>query len=311
MGDTGWCSVAEELLVKFRTDPPHALTASTSHYTVEQCGRMGLAPTQEYGRAPTSLWLSVCLAQFSLLSEVRGVISPQDLDRFDNLVLKREIESMKARQPSGPSIGTDSYSMISYSDTVSSSSSHFTATTVSSARVSPSWLFLLLSMPAPGSPTTSSLPWSAVKAFHPAGSPVQSASPMDSPKALYFSLQTGCNSMICRCSKVMLWHILDISVPLRPRRHYSLHGVWAWCSVSLCPQRGRRSGSLPGPPLCLHAQVSATCRCHTMPAAIHQLWLVLLNHLPKDAGCLLPIPVGTAAARPAASCPSPCPLSSI
>ncbi|XP_068771021.1 whirlin isoform X2 [Struthio camelus] len=73
-------------------------------------------------------------AKFSLLSEVRGVISPQDLDRFDNLVLKREIESMKARQPSGPSIGTDSYSMLSYSDTVSSSSSHFTSTTVSSAR---------------------------------------------------------------------------------------------------------------------------------------------------------------------------------
>uniref|UniRef100_A0A8C9MWJ2 Whirlin n=1 Tax=Serinus canaria TaxID=9135 RepID=A0A8C9MWJ2_SERCA len=72
-------------------------------------------------------------AKFSLLSEVRGVISPQDLDRFDNLVLKREIESMKARQPAGPS--PDSYSMMSYSDTVSSSSSHFTATTVSSARV--------------------------------------------------------------------------------------------------------------------------------------------------------------------------------
>lgn len=67
------------------------------------------------------------------------MISPQDLDRFDNLVLKREIESMKARQPSGPSISTDCYSMMSYSDTVSSSSSHFTATTVSSARVSPSW----------------------------------------------------------------------------------------------------------------------------------------------------------------------------
>ncbi|XP_061867753.1 whirlin [Colius striatus] len=73
-------------------------------------------------------------AKFSLLSEVRGVISPQDLDRFDNLVLKREIESMKARQPPGPGVGTDSCSAMSYSDTVSSSSSHFTATTVSSAR---------------------------------------------------------------------------------------------------------------------------------------------------------------------------------
>ncbi|KAM6316472.1 whirlin [Podargus strigoides] len=83
-------------------------------------------------------------AKFSLLSEVRGVISPQDLDRFDNLVLKREIESMKARQPSGPSVGTDSYSMMSYSDTISSSSSHFTATTVSSARERLLWLIDLM-----------------------------------------------------------------------------------------------------------------------------------------------------------------------
>ncbi|NWI45314.1 WHRN protein, partial [Picathartes gymnocephalus] len=81
-------------------------------------------------------------AKFSLLSEVRGVISPQDLDRFDSLVLKREIESLKARQPAGPS--TDSYSMMSYSDTVSSSSSHFTATTVSSARERLLWLIDLM-----------------------------------------------------------------------------------------------------------------------------------------------------------------------
>lgn len=106
-------------------------------------------------------------AKFSLLSEVRGVISPQDLDRFDNLVLKREIESMKARQPVGPS--TDSYSMMSYSDTVSSSSSHFTATTVSSARVGPSCLIPFLSAPPPGSPTANCFPWSGVKAFTPQG----------------------------------------------------------------------------------------------------------------------------------------------
>ncbi|KAI1232054.1 hypothetical protein IHE44_0007105 [Lamprotornis superbus] len=98
-------------------------------------------------------------AKFSLLSEVRGVISPQDLDRFDNLVLKREIESMKARQPTGPS--TDSYSMMSYSDTVSSSSSHFTATTVSSARVRPSCLTPFLPAPPPGNPTANCFPWSA------------------------------------------------------------------------------------------------------------------------------------------------------
>lgn len=75
-----------------------------------------------------------CL-QFSLLSEVRGTISPQDLDRFDHLVLRREIESMKARQPPGPGTG-DTYSMVSYSDTGSSTGSHGTSTTVSSARVS-------------------------------------------------------------------------------------------------------------------------------------------------------------------------------
>ncbi|XP_048414713.2 whirlin isoform X2 [Stegostoma tigrinum] len=71
-------------------------------------------------------------AKFSLLSEVRSVISPQDLDRFDNMVLKREIESMKARQNS--STGTDSYSVMSYGDTASSSVSYFTSTTLSSAR---------------------------------------------------------------------------------------------------------------------------------------------------------------------------------
>ncbi|KAF5917663.1 hypothetical protein HPG69_013499, partial [Diceros bicornis minor] len=72
---------------------------------------------------------------FSLLSEVRGTISPQDLDRFDHLVLRREIESMKARQPPGPGAG-DTYSTVSYSDTGSSTGSHGTSTTVSSARVS-------------------------------------------------------------------------------------------------------------------------------------------------------------------------------
>ncbi|XP_007442613.1 whirlin, partial [Python bivittatus] len=81
-------------------------------------------------------------AKFSLLSEVRGVISPQDLDHFDNLVLKREIEFMKARQPSGT--GTDSYSTMSYNDSASSAESHFTSTTVSSARERLLWLIDLM-----------------------------------------------------------------------------------------------------------------------------------------------------------------------
>lgn len=166
--------------------------------TTEQ-GEDGASRAQECGHAPTSLWLSVCLAQFSLLSEVRGVISPQDLDRFDNLVLKREIESMKARQPSGPSIGTDSYSMMSYSDTVSSSSSHFTSTTVSSARVSLFQLFLFLSSPAPGSPAANSVPPSAPKAFPPA----RSLLPRWVPPKLFYPL-TSCQGLInsgCRLSQ--------------------------------------------------------------------------------------------------------------
>ncbi|XP_072096053.1 whirlin isoform X1 [Mobula birostris] len=71
-------------------------------------------------------------AKFSLLSEVRSIITPQDLDRFDSMVLRREIESMKTRQNS--SIGTDSYSAMSYGETASSSSSYYTSTTLSSAR---------------------------------------------------------------------------------------------------------------------------------------------------------------------------------
>nr|XP_012624270.1 whirlin isoform X2 [Microcebus murinus] len=82
-------------------------------------------------------------AKFSLLSEVRGTISPQDLDRFDHLVLRREIESMKARQPPGPGAG-DTYSMVSYSDTGSSTGSHGTSTTVSSARERLLWLIDLM-----------------------------------------------------------------------------------------------------------------------------------------------------------------------
>nr|XP_030714764.1 whirlin isoform X1 [Globicephala melas] len=82
-------------------------------------------------------------AKFLLLSEVRGTISPQDLDRFDHLVLRREIESMKARQPPSPVAG-DTYSMVSCSDTGSSTGSHGTSTTVSSARERLLWLIDLM-----------------------------------------------------------------------------------------------------------------------------------------------------------------------
>ncbi|TSK72075.1 Whirlin [Bagarius yarrelli] len=52
-------------------------------------------------------------AKFSLLSEMRGLITAQDLERFDALVLRREIEALKARQGAagGAAIQTDSFSM--------------------------------------------------------------------------------------------------------------------------------------------------------------------------------------------------------
>ncbi|XP_072309550.1 whirlin isoform X5 [Eucyclogobius newberryi] len=75
-------------------------------------------------------------AKFSLLSEVRGVVTPQDLERFDALVLRREIQALKARQgPGATGLLGDSGSMVSYPDTLTSSSASFmTNTTLSSAR---------------------------------------------------------------------------------------------------------------------------------------------------------------------------------
>ncbi|GAA6097070.1 whirlin isoform X1 [Tachysurus ichikawai] len=82
-------------------------------------------------------------AKFSLMSEMRGLISAQDLERFDALVLRKEIEALKARQGAagGAALHTDSFSMVSYPDTLASSSgSYMTSTTLSSARERLLWL---------------------------------------------------------------------------------------------------------------------------------------------------------------------------
>ncbi len=87
-------------------------------------------------RARSHSRLCTCVyLQFSLLSEVRGLVTPQDVERFDGLVLRREIEALKARQGGGAGF-QDSFSMVSYPDTLASSSASFmTNTTLSSARV--------------------------------------------------------------------------------------------------------------------------------------------------------------------------------
>ncbi|XP_032426103.1 whirlin isoform X1 [Xiphophorus hellerii] len=82
-------------------------------------------------------------AKFSLLSEVRGLVTPQDLERFDGLVLRREIQALKARQGTAGAANAqpDRLSMVSFPDTLTSSSASFlTNTTLSSARERLLWL---------------------------------------------------------------------------------------------------------------------------------------------------------------------------
>ncbi|XP_061836738.2 whirlin isoform X4 [Nerophis lumbriciformis] len=81
--------------------------------------------------------------KFSLLSEVRGLVTPQDLEHFDGLVLQREIQALKARQGTAgaTALHADSLSMVSYPDTLTSSLASFmTNTTLSSARERLLWL---------------------------------------------------------------------------------------------------------------------------------------------------------------------------
>ncbi|XP_019613977.1 PREDICTED: LOW QUALITY PROTEIN: whirlin-like [Branchiostoma belcheri] len=70
-------------------------------------------------------------SKFSLLSEVRAVVAPRDIDRFDTLVLKQEVESMKGARPSDSGFSPDRQSENSLSSTISSTNS---VRTSSSAR---------------------------------------------------------------------------------------------------------------------------------------------------------------------------------
>ncbi|KAG9477851.1 hypothetical protein GDO78_013045 [Eleutherodactylus coqui] len=73
--------------------------------------------------------------EFALLSELRPQIYPHDLAVFDNMVLKREIETMKSRHRSG-----DTISVLSHSPSTSSTESHQTVSTASTARERLLWL---------------------------------------------------------------------------------------------------------------------------------------------------------------------------
>ncbi|XP_036383307.1 whirlin [Megalops cyprinoides] len=69
-------------------------------------------------------------AKFSLLSEVRGLVAPQDLEAFDGLILQHEIEALKVRQGGPGALNPDTFSMISFPDTLSSAASFLTSSTL-------------------------------------------------------------------------------------------------------------------------------------------------------------------------------------
>ncbi|XP_070453204.1 whirlin isoform X5 [Equus przewalskii] len=114
-----------------------ALEEQARHVLTEQERATMAYYLEEYRGGSVSVEALV-MALFELLNT-----HAKDLDRFDHLVLRREIESMKARQPPGPGAG-DTCSTVSYSDTGSSTGSHGTSTTISSARERLLWLIDLM-----------------------------------------------------------------------------------------------------------------------------------------------------------------------
>ncbi|XP_070108123.1 whirlin isoform X6 [Equus caballus] len=114
-----------------------ALEEQARHVLTEQERATMAYYLEEYHGGSVSVEALV-MALFELLNT-----HAKDLDRFDHLVLRREIESMKAWQPPGPGAG-DTCSTVSYSDTGSSTGSHGTSTTISSARERLLWLIDLM-----------------------------------------------------------------------------------------------------------------------------------------------------------------------
>ncbi|KAJ8339443.1 hypothetical protein SKAU_G00362290 [Synaphobranchus kaupii] len=132
--------------------PPRALLEEQARHLLTEAERQTMGYyLEEYrdghiGVEPLVMALFELLnthAKFSLLSEVRALVAPQDLERFDGLALRREIQALKARQggvAAPPPHNHDSFSMVSYPDTLTSSASYLTSTTLSSARERLLWL---------------------------------------------------------------------------------------------------------------------------------------------------------------------------
>ncbi|XP_071947802.1 whirlin-like isoform X2 [Antedon mediterranea] len=71
-------------------------------------------------------------AKFSLLSEIRSFMIPRDIDRYDTLVLKREVEAMKARQKIFPQNERENSTGETFSG-----SSHYSSGSIDSRPITP------------------------------------------------------------------------------------------------------------------------------------------------------------------------------
>ncbi|KAJ8413834.1 hypothetical protein AAFF_G00064320 [Aldrovandia affinis] len=133
--------------------PPRALLEEQARHLLTETERQTMGYyLQEYGDGhigvePLVMALFELLnthAKFSVLSEVRGLVAPQDLERFDGLVLRREMEALKARQGGSGPLNPDSFSVTSFPDALSSSASYLTSTGHGSARGRLLWLIDLM-----------------------------------------------------------------------------------------------------------------------------------------------------------------------
>ncbi|KAK3739381.1 hypothetical protein QZH41_015764, partial [Actinostola sp. cb2023] len=124
----------------------------TMAYYLEEY-RKGFITVDEFVLALFSLFNTP--AKVSLLTEIRGSILPKDIDRFDDLVLKKEIDAIKTRNMTATS-QEDALSIRSYSSSMSSYSER-SSSSRSSAKDSPLELsgILPMSSSSPRSPTQS------------------------------------------------------------------------------------------------------------------------------------------------------------
>ncbi|KAG5840832.1 hypothetical protein ANANG_G00192860 [Anguilla anguilla] len=111
--------------------PPRALLEEQARHLLTEAERQTMGYyLKEYGDAHITVE-----ALFSLLSEIRALVAPQDLERYDGLVLRREVEAVRARQERAGGLNPDSCSAVSFPETLSSScASYLSSATPGSAR---------------------------------------------------------------------------------------------------------------------------------------------------------------------------------